>query len=376
MVGAIYDAPLLCDWHPSLQALDTALGCTRVILMTDDTNNGRQHPVASRDPDVEAAYVGHYMPLNGAWPVLARQEVGRAVLDRHVLDMEAYEKSVFFNEFARPNGLVAASAIVIGRDRGVTSALVLNHQERQAATEALDLETLSLLVPHYQRAALLWQGRSALAQGDLSLWQAADRFSVAILVIDQNGVVLRTNQAASTFLRLRAADILDRRPFAGRDAIQSGLLLSLRHSLATGEPRSAQGRHRVEAGGRSYALTLLPLQGPPEWIGTRRSCYVIVVSDLTAAPTNARDALIAGYGLTKAEAGLAVSLGGDGTLADIATRLGIRLSTAKTLLNRAFAKTGVHTQSQLVRLVERLSLAGDAPAPPSATRARETGPGR
>ncbi len=376
VIGAIYDAPLLCDWHPSLEVLDAALGCTRVVLMTDDTNNGRQYPVASRDPDVEATYVEHYMPLNGAWPVLARQEVGRAVLDRHVLNMEAYERSVFFNEFARPNGLVAASAIVIGRDRGVTSALVVNHQERRAATEALDLRTLSLLLPHYQRAVLLWQGRSALAHGNLSLWQAADRLSTAILVVDRAGMILRTNEAASVFLRHRAADILERRPFAGPDAIRSDLLLALQHSLATSEPTSAQGRHRVETGSHAYALTMLPLQGPPDWIGIRRTCYVIIVSDLTAAPANACDALIASFGLTKAEAKLAVALGGDGNLANTAASLGIRLSTAKTLLNRAFAKTGSHTQSQLVRLVERFSLVRDAPVRLSATSARETDPRR
>ena len=109
-------------------------------------------------------------------------------------------------------------------------------------------------------------------------------------------------------------------------------------------------------------LVMLPLQGPPDWIGIRRSCYVILVSDLTAAPNHARDALIASYGLTKAEAKLAVALGGDGKLGNTAASLGVQLSTAKTLLNRALAKTGLHTQSQLVRLVERFSFVGDIPA--------------
>ncbi len=356
VTGAIYDAPLVGDWHSSLDLLERAVDCTRVVLMTEDMATGRQSPVASRDPEVEAKYVEHYMPLNEAWLPLSRQDVGKAVLDRQTLNMLRYERSVFFNEFARPHGMVAASGVVIGRERGVVSALILNHAERTAERETLDLEMLSLVQPHYQRAALLWGGRLALTQGDLSLWEAVDKFSTGVIIIDHLGTVLRTNAMASALLRLRSRDVLDHRPFAGPDVLRSDILLALRRSLASSSVQPTVGCHRLHAGNHVYGLTLLPLQGPPDWIGTRRSCYVVVVSDLTRAPVNARDVLEASFGLTKAEAGLAVRVGGEGNLGTIAHDLGIQLSTAKTLLGRALAKTGVHSQSQLVRLVERLSL--------------------
>jgi DNA-binding CsgD family transcriptional regulator len=82
----------------------------------------------------------------------------------------------------------------------------------------------------------------------------------------------------------------------------------------------------------------------------------VVVTDLSRAPVSAQSVLVAAFGLTRAEARIAVRLGGAGTLGDIAAGLGIRLSTARTLLGRALAKTGLHSQAELVRLVERLAL--------------------
>ncbi len=65
--------------------------------------------------------------------------------------------------------------------------------------------------------------------------------------------------------------------------------------------------------------------------------------------------LAAAYGLTRAEAGVALAVVEAGGLARAASRLGISRSTARTHLQHVFQKTGVHRQAELVRLLLTLS---------------------
>jgi DNA-binding CsgD family transcriptional regulator/PAS domain-containing protein len=361
LTGAIYDAPLIGDWRPSLELIHDGLDCTHVVLMTHYTSIGRQVVVGGRDRGIEAKYAEQYMPFNEAWPALAAQEVGAAVLDRDTLDMQRWESSMFYNEFSRANGMVTSAGAVFRREQDMVSALVVSHGMRDAEVERRDLALLSAVWPHYRRAQRLWQAKPALATGDLSLWQTVDRLSTGIVIIDHAGRILQANAMATALLRRRSNQLLQRRPYAGPDVLQPGILLALLGSLTPNTPDQAVGCHRLEIDDRAYMLTMLPLQGPPDWVGTHRTCFALLMADLTAAPVTASAALIAAFGLTKAEARLAVRLGDEGTLSDIATRLGIQLSTAKTLLSRALAKTGMHSQSQLVRLIERLSLVQSGP---------------
>ena len=354
LAGAIYDAPLLGEWRSSLESIDRALGCTRVVLMRHDTMTGRHDPVGSRDPGVEAQYLEQYMPLNDAWPALSRQDVCKAVLDREVLDLHQYERGAFYNEFARPNGMATSSGIVVGRECRTISALVVSHGERTADLEAGDIEMLSMLGPHYRRALLLWRGR-ALAETDIASWQAVDGLPSGIMIVDYAGTILRTNAAAADFIRSRFRDVLERRQGCGPDVLRSAILAALTRSLTATGGNATRDAFRLQAGGRHYVLTMLPLQGPPAWVGTRRTCFAVFVSDLDRAPVTAAAALTAAFGLTRAEARLAARLGGGEGLACIAASLGIQISTAKTLLARALAKTDTHSQAHLVRLVERLS---------------------
>jgi DNA-binding CsgD family transcriptional regulator/PAS domain-containing protein len=356
LTGAIYDAPLIGDWRPSLELVHDMLDCTHVVLMTHDIRIGQQIPVGGRDRGIETKYIEQYMPLNDGWPVLARQNVGTAVLDRHALDMERWESSVFYNEFARANGMVTVSGVVFRRDHVAVSGLAVNHGAREDEFERRDLELLSAVWPHFQRAQQLWQARPALAAGDLSLWEAVDRLSTGVIIMDRTGRILQANAMASELLRRCSGQLLQRQPYAGADRLQAGILGALISSLTSGAPGQGAGCHRLDTEDRAYMLTILPLQGPPDWVGTRRTCYAMLMADLTTAPVDAGAALIAIFGLTRAEARLAVRLGEEGPLSDLAASLDLRLSTAKTLFARALAKTGVHSQSQLVRLVERLSI--------------------
>ena len=57
------------------------------------------------------------------------------------------------------------------------------------------------------------------------------------------------------------------------------------------------------------------------------------------------------YGLTGAEARVAEAVLNCDGLADVALKLGVSLSTVRTLLQRVFEKTDTHRQADLVKLM-------------------------
>lgn len=350
LAGMIADAPLGGDWHPALGAIQSTLGLSHVVLMREDCATGRQMPLSSQAGDVEMRYLEQYMPFNEAWPTLSVRPVGEPVLDRQTLPIERFERSLFYNEFALVNGMATSSGVIVGRDGDSIDALIVCHERRAPELERFDLDMLELLWRPVRRALRLWPGRDALARDDLDMWAGAPRAS---LVVDRRGRVLRANALASALLAAQAGELLVRRAYAGPDTLRADLWLRLQRCVSAGGSTMMW-----ETGLHRYALSILPLPGPPASLGVRGSCHVVRFVEFGRPAGGAAEMLRTMFGLTPAEARVAVALGGEATLAGIAEALSVRLSTAKTLLSRAMLKTSTHSQAQLVRLVERLRALG------------------
>lgn len=69
---------------------------------------------------------------------------------------------------------------------------------------------------------------------------------------------------------------------------------------------------------------------------------MVLLADPEAAVPAPGEALRASYGLTAVEARTAAALFDHVPLAEVADRLGVTLATVRTLLQRAFDKTGTH----------------------------------
>ncbi len=69
----------------------------------------------------------------------------------------------------------------------------------------------------------------------------------------------------------------------------------------------------------------------------------------------APDVLCSTYGLTSAEARLAMAATAAGSLPDVARIVGVTYNTAKSQLKQVYAKAGVTRRAELVRLVIGLS---------------------
>lgn len=106
-------------------------------------------------------------------------------------------------------------------------------------------------------------------------------------------------------------------------------------------------------GGEPALASFFVVPDPRPTDGRRSSAPVVLarVVEPATRPAARPSDLRALFGLTPAEARLACTILDAGSLREVAERLGIAVTTARTHLTRVFAKTGTSRQSQLVRLV-------------------------
>ncbi len=106
------------------------------------------------------------------------------------------------------------------------------------------------------------------------------------------------------------------------------------------------------AGPRPYAVLVAPV---PERVApvalAAPAVVVVLLTDPDHAPETPAQLLRRVYGLTRKEAQLALALAAGATLADAAMGLRIAEGTARRHLAAIFARTGIHRQSELVRLI-------------------------
>lgn len=107
-------------------------------------------------------------------------------------------------------------------------------------------------------------------------------------------------------------------------------------------------------GRRPYIVTVSPLSHGPALPGAPRR-MLMIVTDLDRGRDVAPERLVAAFGLTPGEAGLASLLFAHGHLDAVAALRGVTIATARSQLKSIFAKTGVTSQGELITLLARIS---------------------
>lgn len=98
-------------------------------------------------------------------------------------------------------------------------------------------------------------------------------------------------------------------------------------------------------------VTAYPLSAPERLAGAGAA---LVVSDLSALPKDATAKLRDHYGLTSAEAKLALAVARGKSITDYAAEAQLSVNTVKTHMKRVLSKTGARNQAALIRLMLNL----------------------
>jgi DNA-binding CsgD family transcriptional regulator len=180
------------------------------------------------------------------------------------------------------------------------------------------------------------------------------RLLQGVLLVDAEARVIFANRAAERILRAGRGLLL------GHDGLRAEIPAEarrLRRIIADcARPhsglRGARGHVRVS---REHGLPLTVLvvshRARLAWIDIARPRVILFITDPEAIAIMRQQWLCDAFGLTRAEAAVAVEILETDGLQAVADRRGISLATARTHLAHLFDKTGTHRQAELVRLV-------------------------
>jgi DNA-binding CsgD family transcriptional regulator len=195
------------------------------------------------------------------------------------------------------------------------------------------------------------------------------------LLLDARGRISHANAAAESLLRMQDGLMISRNGglhlAAARPAETAALSRALAQALsvAAGGNDVITGPLRLSRPSGRAPLLVVPVPLPPpafalwELVETARA--MVLILDPEPRPHAAMKAMKDMLGLTGAEARVAALIAGGLSAPEAAKALGVSPATVKTHLARCFAKTDVHSQLGLARLLG--TLLPDAPSLPGAS---------
>lgn len=251
--------------------------------------------------------------------------------------------------------LVKARSFASVKLAGEGDSTLILELERFVGAESFstrEIEALRLLLPHAQQAGELGLRLAAIQLGGLV--DGISTFSSGALLLDSRGRVLRMNCNAETMLGpelcVRAGKLTASNGDCNSDLqrlIGTATSRGPRHEV---KPNPAIRISRLGAG--DLLVHAAPLtRSAPELF--EQATAIVMIDDLGAKLTPTTRLLRQVFGLTDAEAAIAVAVGSGQELDEISRSRGVTLGTLRNQLKAIFAKTGAHRQTELVALLLR-----------------------
>jgi DNA-binding CsgD family transcriptional regulator/PAS domain-containing protein len=352
LIALIYDAAVDFDlWAVAMARLADAVGANTAAVGIYDSSTQRLAHVAARvDPEYQRRYLDYWATRNFLWEHSAREPVGRLWRFETFVAREDFNRSAFYNEWWRPQAMDFALGTNVLVD-GPASGVVTAYRSRHAGDfDGAETRLFALLAPHFQRATQLHLRLTAAEIQRTSSAAALDRMPQGAMLVDAAARVLFANRAAEAVLASRRGLRRDDNALAGA---RPGETAALRGLIAGCLGDGAGGLLALSHpdGHLPIGVLVVPLRTEVAWLDHRQPAAIVFISDPERSWAPSNQQLITQFGLTPAEAAVAVEIVRGNGIEPAAKRLGVSLNTARTHLMHVFAKTGTSRQAALVRLL-------------------------
>lgn len=287
-----------------------------------------------------------------AWPLFRK---GRTVLVEHDVSTEAERaRSAYHNEWLRPWDLPWWGALGFSLEEQYYGLVVLRNS-RQGPVMHEDMRPLIHLRPHLTRVLSLIDLLSM--KHAKAILDAMDLIERPAFLLNAHARVMRHNTKAEDLLRSDfhlSHGVLRARHAENGEDLQRLIAAVLAPGFSTlGATPNWTVVRRL--GRKPLIVNALPIVGGLSDILTGARA-LLVVNDLDCNRPAPEEKLRSVFGLTPAEVRLALRLASGDDVNGAAEALGISPGTARNHLKSIFAKTDTHRQSELLRMIERLTL--------------------
>jgi DNA-binding CsgD family transcriptional regulator len=359
VIADIYDAaiePAL--WQQALSSICTFVGGHSAVLFWHDSATQRSEALHlfNEDPHYTKLYFEKYLPMNPVFPAATFMEAGLVHTSGDIIPQEELEKTRFYKEWIKPQGIV--DALAVNLEKGTTCSSLLNIR-MDASYGTADLEArhrLSLLVPHVQRAVSIGRLFDQTKASEKALATTLDHVEAAVLLVAADGAIAFANEPAKTMLaegtKIRTVDNALRAISTETDRILRNIFEAAKNGDASVGVRGVAVPLTTSSHERWFAHVLPLTSGNRRQTGLTYEAVAAIFIRQTAPDAPAPlEAIARHHKLTASEVRVLDALLKVNSVKGMADALGLSQATVKTHLHNLFRKTGTRRQSELVKLV-------------------------
>lgn len=364
-VGERIDAAALAPerWQDVLEGLQAALPGTGAILLATDTQLASPIVAASSgysDGDMRTygEYYSGINPWNVKWPASGLTPR----FSEEALSSRDLHRTEFYNDWLKPIGEIDYSTgIKLFDSENRKALLALNYGAKHPGKKHEILAAILERLGPRLRGAVVANRNLALGRALRPNKPLVDALLEPAFLLDETCRLLSANAPAEDLISNAELIRIGRRDsFSLRDGANQHHLLQAVRKLCWRGTHEAGCEFTLSGGGKTWTAYLLPVAPNISSSATKGLSALFMPRALALLVLRAPDAedfssddIILPRGLTPAEQRLARALLAGGSLAEIAVRLGVAYETVRSHLKAISAKTGSHSQRELIALLLR-----------------------
>lgn len=357
-MDAVYEAAICPErWPVVLRALADRVGAEEGLLFAEDFRSTKPPLMtATRGAGDEALQRFALRHRRNPWSLRSlAQPAGTILRTEELVPRAELLDSDFFRECLAPLGLWHSLGGNVINEPGLLVCFSFLRSPRRGSFDDVRLRRMQQYLCHLRRAVRLQLHTRSQDLLDGAALEALEALEEGVFLVDADARVLFANQAGAALLSRGDGLIGGPRGLAARRPSDTAWLRTTIRSAASATRGSGARAIPRDADPWPLRVAISPL-GRHSFDGVRGEARVAVfVSDPSRTVDLAVPLLTQAFGLSRAEAHVAVQIARGADLATIAARARVSINTVRTQLARAFDKTHTRRQAELVRLLARFA---------------------